>query len=205
MISSINSQIDVVANFFAAHGCGKHSWDIAEQIVAHAGGIVPALSFSDVDLRNIGVSQSGINVMSFLRKALYFTLDRQSSAHLPLSKLSAVIHHLQANTAHLSTEALRILFLDGQYRLITDEIVGVGDSNSVHVCPRMIIARSLNLNANNIILVHNHPSGDPSPTDSDITITRELRQLCNRVGINILDHIIIARDAHCSLRALSLI
>ncbi len=107
--------------------------------------------------------------------------------------------------AFLETEEFRILFLDKKNGLIADEVQGRGTVDHTPVYPREVIRRALELNANAIILVHNHPSGDPTPSTADVTMTETIADLAPSLGVKLHDHLIIGRNGHCSMRAMKLI
>ena len=102
-------------------------------------------------------------------------------------------------------EKLRILFLDKRNQIIADEVQQTGTIDHTPVYPREVIKRSLELSATAILLVHNHPSGDPSPSSSDIQMTQQIADIAHPLGIRVHDHIIIGRQGHTSLRSLNLI
>ena len=102
-------------------------------------------------------------------------------------------------------EQFRILFLDKKNRLIADEVQQTGTVDHTPVYPREVIKRALELSATALILVHNHPSGDPSPSRADMQMTREIIDVAKPLGITVHDHIIIGRDGHASFRGLGLI
>ena len=102
-------------------------------------------------------------------------------------------------------EQFRILFLDKKNRLIADEVQQRGTVDHTPVYPREVIKRSLELSATALILVHNHPSGDPSPSSADVQMTRQIMDVAKPLGITVHDHIIIGKAGHASLKALKLI
>ncbi|MNL52664.1 hypothetical protein D3C87_1758580 [compost metagenome] len=104
-----------------------------------------------------------------------------------------------------SIEQFRILFLDKKNRLIADEVQQTGTVDHTPVYPREVIKRSLELSATALILVHNHPSGDPTPSSADIRMTREIADIAKPLGIVLHDHIIVGKSGHASLRGLKLI
>ena len=104
--------------------------------------------------------------------------------------------------AHEPVEQLRILFLDQKNRLIGDEVQQRGSAGLVPVYPRQVIKRALLLDALSIILAHNHPSGDPSPSPADIEITEAVQNAAAAVDVRLLDHLVIGRSGHVSLRGL---
>ena len=102
-------------------------------------------------------------------------------------------------------EQFRILFLDKRNQLIADEVQQTGTVDHTPVYPREIVKRSLELSATAIILVHNHPSGDPTPSRADIDMTRQIAAVAKPLGIAVHDHIIVGRDGHASLKGLGMI
>jgi DNA repair protein RadC len=107
--------------------------------------------------------------------------------------------------AYETIEQLRILFLDKKNRLIADEVQQTGTVDHTPVYPREVIRRSLELSATALILVHNHPSGDPAPSSADIRMTKEIADIAKPLGITLHDHIIVGKSGHTSLRGLKLI
>lgn len=122
-----------------------------------------------------------------------------------LSSWSAVIDYCRAAMAYATVEEFRILFLDKKNALIADEVQQSGTIDHTPVYPREIVKRCLEVSASAVILVHNHPSGDPTPSRADIAMTKQIVDIAEPLGIAIHDHIIVARDGHASFRALELI
>ena len=118
-----------------------------------------------------------------------------------LSSWSAVIDYCHAVMAHETREQFRILFLDRKNGLIADEVQQIGTVNHTPVYPREVIGRALALSASALVLVHNHPSGDPKPSRADIEMTKTLVGVAEALGIQIHDHVIIGRNGHYSFRA----
>lgn len=122
-----------------------------------------------------------------------------------LSSWSSVIDYCHAAMAHESREQFRVLFLDKKNMLIADEIQGVGTVDHTPVYPREVVKRALELSSTAIILVHNHPSGDPAPSRADIEMTRLIVDIAKPMGIVVHDHIIIGKSGHASFKGLKLI
>jgi DNA repair protein RadC len=122
-----------------------------------------------------------------------------------LGSWSAVINYCHAAMAHEDREQFRLLFLDKRNVLIADEVQGRGTVDHTPVYPREVVKRALELSATAIILVHNHPSGDPTPSRADIDMTKTIIDTARPLGITVHDHIIIGRDGHASLKGLRLI
>lgn len=100
---------------------------------------------------------------------------------------------------------LRILFLDKRNQLIADELQQVGTVDHTPVYPREVVKRALELSATSIIMVHNHPSGDPTPSQADIQMTKSIIDISSPLGISVHDHIIVGKNGHASLKGLRLI
>jgi DNA repair protein RadC len=133
-------------------------------------------------------------------------LARGAIAKRPvLSSWSSVIEYCRTAMAFAEREQFRILFLDKKNQLIADEVQQSGTVDHTPVYPREIVKRALELAATAVILVHNHPSGDPTPSQADITMTREIVAVAKPLGIAIHDHIIVGRDGHASFRGMRLI
>ena len=122
-----------------------------------------------------------------------------------LSSWAAVLDYCTAAMAHESREQFRILFLDKKNALIADEVQGTGTVDHTPVYPREVVRRALELSATAIILVHNHPSGDPTPSRADIEMTRTIAEVARPLGIELHDHIIIGKAGHASLKGLRLL
>lgn len=122
-----------------------------------------------------------------------------------ISSWDAVLDYCHTVMAHRDTEQFRILFLDRKNTLIADEEQARGTVDHVPVYPREVVKRALELNASALILVHNHPSGDPTPSDSDIQITGQIEMAAQALGITLHDHLIIGKSRELSFRAERLI
>ncbi|WP_102959173.1 RadC family protein [Mangrovicella endophytica] len=122
-----------------------------------------------------------------------------------LSSWAAVLDYCKAAMAHETREQFRILFLDKKNALIADEVQQTGTVDHTPVYPREVVRRALELSATAVILVHNHPSGDPTPSRADIDMTRTIAETARPLGIALHDHIIVGRSGHASLKGLKLI
>jgi len=122
-----------------------------------------------------------------------------------LGSSDRVQDYLRAIMGHLPVEQIRVLFLTSANRLIADEVFCRGTVDAATLCSREILRAGLEFGAAGFILVHNHPSGDPAPSESDISATRRLARTASELDISLLDHIIVARSGTSSFRALGLI
>ena len=122
-----------------------------------------------------------------------------------LTSWDALVDYCHTAMAHGEVEQFRVLYLDRKNVLIADEEQAKGTVDHVPVYPREIVRRALDLNASALILVHNHPSGDPTPSDPDIQMTRCIMQAAETMGIVVHDHLIIGKDRELSFRASGLL
>ena len=122
-----------------------------------------------------------------------------------LDSWSSVLAYCKSAMAEEPREQFRILFLDKKNALVADEVQQSGTVDQTPVYPREVVRRALELSSTAIILVHNHPSGDPTPSRADIEMTHKVIEACKPLAITVHDHIIIGRDGHASLRGMSLI
>ena len=123
---------------------------------------------------------------------------------LPMGSWNEVVDYCRTTMAFENREIFRILFLDKKNGLIADEVQATGTVDHAPVYPREVVRRALELSATAIILVHNHPSGDPSPSSQDVKMTLDIVEVAKALGVTVHDHIIIGRNGHASLRGLQL-
>jgi len=122
-----------------------------------------------------------------------------------LSSWSALIDYLRAGLAGRSREQFHVLYLDKKNRLIRDEIEGEGTVDHAPVYPREILRRALELDASALILAHNHPAGDPTPSVADVEMTREVVEAARALRISVHDHVVVGGEGVASFRALGLL
>ena len=137
-----------------------------------------------------------------LFEAVSQRMMRARVMHKPLlSSWDALLDYCHTTMAHRETEQFRILFLDRKNTLIADEEQAKGTVDHVPVYPREVVKRALELNASALILVHNHPSGDPTPSSADISMTHQIQEACQVLGITLHDHLIIGKSRELSFRS----
>ncbi|MBY6003722.1 DNA repair protein RadC [Salipiger bermudensis] len=153
-------------------------------------------------LRDVsGVGESVITELKLVEAAAH-RLARSRVLQRPVvSSWDALLSYCQTAMAHGQTEQFRILFLDRKNVLIADEAQARGTVDHVPVYPREVVKRALELNASALILVHNHPSGDPTPSQADIEMTDQIRNAAEALGITLHDHLVIGRSRELSFRA----
>jgi DNA repair protein RadC len=157
------------------------------------------------EIKGIGLI-SATNLKIIQAAAQRFARDSLKVKDKPiLSSWSALIDYCRAQMAYEEVEQFRILFLDKKNRLIADEVQQTGTVDHTPVYPREVIRRTLELSATALILVHNHPSGDPAPSSADIQMTRAITDIAKPLGIPVHEHINLGKAGHASLRGLKLL
>ena len=179
---------------------------LAKQLIQHFGSFAEVIGAPVSRLREVkGVGESVALDLKIVEAALKRTMKGQVAKKPVLSSWSAVIDYCRLAMAFAEREQFRILFLDKKNALIADEVQQTGTVDHTPVYPREVMRRALELSATALILVHNHPSGDPTPSGADMRMTRELVDIAKPLGIAIHDHIIVGRDGHASFKGLGLI
>jgi DNA repair protein RadC len=152
-----------------------------------------------------GLGEAAITEIKLMQAAASRLVKGQVKGRAVLSSWSSVLDYCRTEMAFADKEQFRILFLDKRNQLIADEVQQTGTVDHTPVYPREVVKRALELSATAIILVHNHPSGDPTPSRADIQMTQSLQEIAKPLGIAVHDHIIVGKDGHASLRGLKLI
>ncbi|NSY37302.1 DNA repair protein RadC [Leisingera sp. ANG59] len=150
-----------------------------------------------------GIGDTVITDLKVLEAAAHRMARARVMQRQVISSWDALLDYCHTTMAHRETEQFRILFLDRKNVLIADEEQARGTVDHVPVYPREVAKRALELNASALILVHNHPSGDPTPSDSDIGMTDQIQAALSALGITLHDHLIIGKSAELSFRAQS--
>ena len=141
-----------------------------------------------------------------LMQALSARIAReQVTGRTVISSWSALLDYLRASLQHASTEEFRVLFLDKKNRLLSDEFQACGTVDHAPVYPREIVKTAIALDASALILVHNHPSGDPTPSNADIEMTRRIKDAAKPFDIVVHDHIVVGRERTASFKGLGLL
>jgi DNA repair protein RadC len=179
---------------------------LAKALIRRFGSFAEVLSAEPARLAEVDGVSAGVVADLKLIEAAGHRLARGAIAERPLlSSWAAVLEYCRATMAFSPREQFRVLFLDKRNHLIADEIQGRGTVDHTPVYPREVARRSLELGATAIILAHNHPSGDPTPSAADIRMTREIVSVLDPLGIIVHDHVVLGREGHASLKGLRLI
>jgi len=152
-----------------------------------------------------GVGESAIAALKIAQATAVALLRDRVAGQPMLASWQALLDYLRADMAWRANEVVRVLHLNSKNILIRDEVMSEGtiDSASLHV--REVVKRAIALGSTGLILVHNHPSGDPQPSRADIQLTRDIIEAGRRLGISVHDHVIVGAQGHASLRAMGLI
>jgi DNA repair protein RadC len=179
---------------------------IAKQLIARFGSFAEVISAPANLLMEVkGVGPSIVTELKLIRAAALRLTKGEVINRPVLSTWNAIIDYCRAAMAFEDVETFRLLFLDKKNQLIADEKQQVGTVDHTPVYVREVVKRALELSASAIILVHNHPSGDPTPSLADIDMTKKIIVAADKLNILIHDHIIIGRKGHVSFRNLQLI
>jgi len=174
---------------------------LAKALVAEFGSLAAVLSAPAERLAKVpGCGAAVIAALKVTREAGLRLLKAEAMQRPALSNWQALLDYCRATLQHEGTERFHILFLDRKNQVIADETQQRGTIDHTPVYPREVVKRALELNAAALILVHNHPSGDPTPSRADIEMTRMVMQAADALGIAVHDHLIIGRKGHVSLR-----
>ena len=178
---------------------------LAKQLLARFGSLGGVLGATPEDLRTVtGVGDSVALDLKLLHETTLRTAKEQVARRPVISSWSALLAYVKAALAHEAREQFRVLFLDKKNQLIADEVMGRGTVDHAPVYPREVMRRALELSASAVILVHNHPSGDPTPSHADIEMTKQVATIAKPLGVQLFDHIIVGKDGHASLKGLRL-
>jgi DNA repair protein RadC len=178
----------------------------AKALLRRFGSVGAVMAASPETLTQVeGVGEAAVSALYAARATAIELLREAVDGRPVLASWQALIDYLRAELAHLNVEQVRVLHLNSKNILIGSELMfeGTLDASQVHI--REVVRRAFDLGSAAIILVHNHPSGDPAPSRADIQLTRDIAEVGKRLGIAVHDHIIIAQSGYTSLRAQGLV
>lgn len=179
---------------------------LAKDLIARFGGLAEVLTADIHALAQVnGLSENSATYLKAIYAANKMLLKTKASEKPVLSSWQALLDYCHATMAFENKETFRVLYLNQKNELIADVLQQTGTVNHTPVYPREILHKGLELGATAMILLHNHPSGDPKPSEDDITLTMEIERLAQGLGIHLHDHVIIAKSGHSSLRSLGVL
>lgn len=179
---------------------------LAKDLIARFGSFAATIAAEPARLLETkGISEAVVTEFKLVQAAALHLAQAKVMKRPAISSWSALLDYCRAAMAYGTTEQFRILFLDRKNILIADEIQQKGTVDHTPVYPREIVKRALELSASAIILVHNHPSGDPTPSQADIEMTKKIVETAKPLGIAVHDHLVIGKDGHVSFKSLGLL
>jgi DNA repair protein RadC len=179
---------------------------LAKELIDAFGSFAEVISAPATRLKEIdGVGDAIVTELKIIEAAAQHLARGRIKSKQVLSSWSAVIEYCRTSMAFADKEQFRVLFLDKRNQLIADEVQQKGTVDHTPVYPREVVKRALELSATAIVLVHNHPSGDPTPSRADIQMTKTIIEVARPLGIEVHDHIIVGKDGHASLKGMRLI
>jgi DNA repair protein RadC len=178
---------------------------LAKQLIKHFGSLADVISAEPDRLREIVEGESVVRELKIIQAAALHLAQGAVLNKPLLSSWSAMLEYCHSAMAYEKSEQFRILFLDHKNVLIADEVQQAGTVDHTPVYPREVMKRAMNLSASAIILVHNHPSGDPTPSRADIEMTKQIIEAGQPLKVTVHDHVVIGRGKTVSFRQLGLI
>lgn len=198
------ADLDLLATFVEDRAWPGSGRVAAAALIDAFGGLAGVAAADEAALSRQGLSQAAVAELVRVR-ALALAMARAEACRRPvLSSWTALTSYLRAALAHAPREQFRALYLDKRNILIREELRAEGTVDHAPVYPREVVRRALELSASAMILVHNHPSGDPTPSQADIEMTRRIIDAARVFGIEVHDHVIVGREGTKSFRALGL-
>jgi DNA repair protein RadC len=178
---------------------------LAKALLSRFGDLGGVLGASVPELRSVsGIGESVALDLKLLHEAAIRLGRAPVSKRTVITSWSQLLAYVRVALAHEPREQFRVLFLDKKNQLIADETMGHGTVDQAPVYPREVMRRALELSASSVILVHNHPSGDPTPSRADVEMTKQVVEAGRALGIAVHDHLVVGRDGVASLKALGL-
>lgn len=174
---------------------------LAKDLISRFGSLGDVLAAEPKTLSGVpGLGESAVVGLKVVQQAALRLLKHDMESGHVLSSWQSVLNYCQASMGREKVEQFRLLFLNNRNRLIADEIQQRGTVDHTPLYPREVVKRALDLGASAVIMVHNHPSGDPTPSKADIQMTREVRDALSKIGIALHDHLIIGKGDFTSLK-----
>lgn len=180
--------------------------EIAKNLLNHFKSIRNIVFANFADLNKLeGVGKSAATLLCVVKEIL-LRMDKEEIEECSIIASSEhVINYYKNMFWDKKQEQLRVMFLNNKNKLLADELLQMGTINQTAIYPREIIARALELGASAIIMVHNHPSGDPQPSHHDVVITKQLKEVAKKLDIMLLDHLIIGKSRSISMKEIGII
>ncbi|WP_341808129.1 RadC family protein [Wolbachia endosymbiont (group E) of Neria commutata] len=174
---------------------------IAKRLINYFGSLNKVLNAESEELKNINkVNDAAISAI-FCVKQAFVRSTREKMKDLPIiNNWHKLLDYLRASIGSINKENFRVIYMNKKYRLIAEDLQNIGTVDQTPIYLREIIKRALLIGSTSIVISHNHPSGDVQPSNSDISLTKQLAEACQSIGIELIDHIIIAFNNHFSFK-----
>lgn len=175
---------------------------LAKQLIKQFGSFAGVMNASAEELRKIdGVGDAALVALKAVRVSAERLLKAEAMGRPVIQSWTNLLDYCRLSMAHLKKEQLRVLFLNNKNELIADEVQAEGTVDHAPVYPREVVKRALEIGASAVILVHNHPSGDPKPSKSDIDMTRQVVEAARPLGLLVHDHLVMGEKGHFSFKS----
>ncbi len=179
---------------------------LAKALIAHFGSLSVVLNADPSAMQQVkGMGEANAAALYSVALAARRMARGEVENKPVLASWQSLLDYLSIDMAHLNHERVRVLYLNAQNRLILDHLVSDGSIDEAAIHPREVIRKAFDIGATALILVHNHPSGNPEPSRADIAITTRIAEAGRLLGVTVHDHVIVGRSGHVSLRAKGLI
>ena len=179
---------------------------LAKELIAHFGDFANVVEAPADKLSKFkGMSGTAVAALKVVQASVLLITQERVVKRPILSNWQSLIDYLRAAMGHFEREQFRVLYLDRKNNLLADDVQGDGSINHTPVYPREVVKRGLEVGASALIIVHNHPSGDPSPSKDDINMTNKVQKACQNLDMCLHDHVIICRSGHVSFKAQGLL
>lgn len=177
---------------------------LAKQLLERFGGFAAVMNADLSALNEAGLSESAATTLKLIEAGARRLAKTELMDRPVINSWEKLVDYCRVNLAHLPRERLHLLFLDRKNALIASETQGLGTVDHAPIYPREVARRALELNASAVIMVHNHPSGDPAPSSADLEATRRVAEALKAIGVTLHDHLIVGRTGHASLKSAGL-
>ncbi|KZD12671.1 RadC family protein [Oceanibaculum pacificum] len=179
---------------------------VAKALIDRFGNFAEVISADAQALRQVdGIGEAGLVALKSVQAGALRLLQQRILNRPVIASWRDLLDYCRASMGFEKIEQFRVLFLDRKNLLIADEVMQKGTIDQTPVYPREIIRRALELHASALIMVHNHPSGDPTPSRADIDLTKEVDAAAKALGLSLHDHLVIGREEHASFKAMGLL
>lgn len=179
---------------------------LAKALMKRFGTFADLMAADPEEIKKIpGAKEATVVALKFVQAAALRMMQSNLLNRPAITSWQQLLDYCHASMSREKREQFRVLFLDRKNVLIADEVQATGTVDHTPVYPREVVKRALDLGATAIIMVHNHPSGDPAPSAGDIDMTQEIKEAAGALGISLHDHVIIGRDGHASFKNLGLL